>query len=157
MEHPSPILEFFRSLPYGDDYLSCHATDSLIYVYDHDMNAVKFTFGYEFEDADRSYTGDKYESGAEYMQDDMKRVSLNASLLCTDKYIIRSCFHKILDDREAFTSVQLYDSTTMDLVAEQKVQGIIQFLKADGDKIYGVNVKPNTDDAYYLYTFEINR
>lgn len=157
MEHPSPNFEFFRSSPYGNGYLSCHATDSLIYVYDHDMNAVKFTFGYEFEDADRSYTGDNYESGAEYMQDDMKRVSLNASLLCTDKYIIRSCFHKILDDCEAFTSFQLYDSTTMDLMAEQKVQGIIQFLKADGDKIYGVNVKPNTNDAYYLYTFEINK
>lgn len=155
MNHPSPNFEYFRSTPYGEDYLACHTTDSLIYVYDKNMNKVKYTFGYEFEDADRSYTGDNYENGMDYMMDDMKRVSVNASLLCTEKFIIRSCFHKILNEQEAFTSFQLYDCTNMNLIAEQKIKGIIQFVNADDKKIYGVNVKPNKDDKYYLYTFEI--
>ena len=154
-DNPCPNFEFYRSSPYGDDFLVCHATDSLIYVYDNTMNAVKYSFGYELKDADRNYTGANYENGADCMRADLKHVSVNASLLCTDKYIIRSCFHKILDEQEAFTSFQLYDCATLNLVAEQKVDGIIQFVDADENKIYGVNVKPNKHDTYYLYTFEI--
>lgn len=152
LDNMASNFENFRSVPCGDEYMVCHTVDSLIYVYDNDMKSVLYTFGYEFQNADRSYS---YQADNEYMSDDIKRVSLNSSLVCTNKYIMRSCFHKIMDDAQSYTSLQFYDRKTYDLVAEERIQGIIQFFSGDNNKFYGVNIKPNSNDKYYIYTFEI--
>lgn len=158
IDSPAPNYENFRYVRIGSDFYVCHTADSLIYVYDEQEN-VKFCFGYEFFGADRTYSGKNFEQGADYLKDDMKRVTVNAGLVYSKKLnaLLRVSWNKVLSENERTTSVQLYDCTNFNLIAEEKYSGLFQFLYTKDQSFYGVNLLSTEEenDKYYIYKISV--
>lgn len=53
-ENPSPNFEHFRCIEANGHYYVNHTVDSLIYVYNHNLDQILCTFGYEAKDAVRT-------------------------------------------------------------------------------------------------------
>ena len=120
---------------------------------------MKFCFGYEFFGADRTYSGKNFEQGADYLKDDMKRVTVNAGLVYSKKLnaLLRVSWNKVLSENERTTSVQLYDCTNFNLIAEEKYSGLFQFLYTKDQSFYGVNLLSTEEenDKYYIYKISV--
>lgn len=158
IDSPAPNYENFRYVRIGSDFYVCHTVDSLIYVYDEQEN-VKFCFGYEFLGSDRTYSGKKFEQGADYLKDDLKRVTVNAGLVYSEKMnaLLRVSWNKVLSENEQTTSVQLYDCSNFNLIAEKSFVGLIQFLYTKGNTFYGVNMLSTDEmsDKFNIYKISV--
>ncbi len=160
LDSPAPNFENFRFIKVNNDYIVCHTADSLIYVYDNNEN-IKFSFGYEFENADRSYSGKNFEQGQDYITDDLKRVTLNAGLVYSKDLnaLLRVSWNKSTSEDERTTSVQLYECSNYNLIAEKTYPGLLQFFQAANDDFYGVNLlsTDSNNDKFYIYKISIRK
>lgn len=156
LDNPAPNYENFRYVQVGTDFYVCHTADSLLYIYDNDEN-IKCCFGYEFSDADRSYSGKNFECGLDYLKDDLKRVTVNAGLLYSSEMnaLLRVSWNKALSEKERTTTVQLYDCSTFNLIAEKSYFGLIHFLYTKDHTFYGVNMLSTDEDSDKFYIYKI--
>lgn len=156
-DNPAPNFEHFRYVKIEDNYYVNHTVDSLIYVYN-GQDSLLYTFGREAEYADRSYTGQNYETSIKCMRDDAKRVSLNSGLLYLEdaQLLLRETVHQLLGDSPR-TTIQLYDYKTGNLVAEQTFNCFKHFLYGKENNLFAVTGFSNEEDIYYIYKFEIKK
>lgn len=154
--HPVPLFERFASCKVKDKYLTTHVLDSMIYVHDN-IEEVSHSFGYEVGGADRKYTCKENDmSDAFTAVKDEERITKNQSLLYSEgiNCLLRTCVTGNVGNGK--TTVQLYDMDTYNLVAEKEFPGALNFIHAEGNRFYGVNIMPQGVENY-IYAFTVDK
>lgn len=153
-QNPLPCCESFSyTMNQSDCYYNFFA-DSLIYVCEY-PDKPKFTFGFDGEQADRSYTNG-YNDDAKYIKDDLTRVSVNSGInyIKETKQLVRTICNKLLDS-DITTTIQIYDTNTFDLIAEKTIPGCFQFKHYSDGNYYGINPMPCNDNKNFIYKFSL--
>lgn len=154
--HPVPLFERFVSCKVKDKYITTHVLDSMIYVHD-DLENISHSFGYEVGGADRKYTCKENDmSDAFTAFKDEERITRNQSLLYSESIncLLRTCV-KGGSGKEK-TTVQLYDMSNYNLIAEREFSGALNFIHVNGNMFYGVNIMPQGLENY-IYTFSVDK
>lgn len=154
--HESPVTyceSFSYSMHESDCYYNFFA-DSLIYVC-HYPNEPMFTFGFDGEIADRSYTIGYYDD-SKYMKDDLTRVSVNSGItyIKETNQLVRTICNKLMNE-DISTTVQIYDCSSYNLIAERTFPGCLQVKYYSQGIYYGINPIARIDNKSYIYKFSI--
>ncbi|MDR1223074.1 MAG: DUF4221 domain-containing protein [Tannerella sp.] len=147
-----PHFNFFSYTFDNDLFYVDFPVDSLIYVYKY-PDTLLYSFGFECKDIVRSYTTSTVLNDEIY--EDFRRNGLNAEIVNFKESGL--LFRTYIRNMEKATcGMQIYDSTTYDLLADMDVPFSFKLLGSCGGCFYGVTMMPReTDDNTYVTFYKL--